>query len=146
MSRSIFSIIFAKSTAILAKELLSEISFKLKVNPYYVKIIGNTACVCDYLQSWELSNLSFYDTDSFSLILEYINQKGPISSINSMFYHCDFERKKLCCYNQDGLLVDEIIFERFNNGYGNDWTGIIVEFNNDLIITAQSNGKVLKLS
>lgn len=120
--------------------------FKLKINPYYVKIIGNTACVCGYLQSWDLSNLSFYDTDSFSLILEYINQKGPISSINSMFYHCDFERKKLCCYNQDGLLVDEIIFERFNNGYGNDWTGIIVEFNNDLIITAQSNGKVLKLS
>ena len=121
-------------------------NFKIKLNPYYVKVINKTACICGYSQSWDLSNLSFYDIESFNLLFEYINQKGPISMINSMFYHCDFERKKLCCYNQDGLLIDEIIFERFNNGYGNDYIGILVEFNNDLIITAQSNGKVLKLS
>ena len=78
--------------------------FNIKLKPYYIKIIGTIACVCGHSES----NLNFYDIDSFNLIFEYINQKGPISTINSFFYNFDFERKNFCCYNSDGILIDEI--------------------------------------
>ncbi len=114
-------------------------TINLNYVPYTIKISKTSICVCG-----SNCTLNFYDLNTRALKRQYTNVSGRINEIDSVFYFVTFSpTKKLCCYDTDGNSIEEIDIEQLSQYVSYVWDGLIINFNNSLIM-ANNKGNVLK--
>jgi hypothetical protein len=88
-------------------DLELEAVYDLGFCPVQIKISNNLACVVPSILD-ECESIYFFDLNSFDLKFKYDGHYGMIEVINSYFYEFCDENRKIYCYDQNGVLFDEI--------------------------------------
>jgi hypothetical protein len=114
--------------------------FKIDYQPFQIKITGKTAMVRP-IQINTINSIHFYEADTFKHKFKYDGHKGTISVVGSYFYEFNYLNKIMYCYNDNGILTDEIVIKidelkkcRFN--------GALVFFDNKLVIASDDPKKL----
>lgn len=132
-----------KRIKMFSKDLEFIKSLNVDYGPSLIKATDSLICV----QSFSSPNF-FYMYQLGDLVLhrtiDSTNLCFKISVINSLFYRCNFKRKTILCYNEDGNLDEEIILSNLDdNIISGQNDGMIVELNGKLYMTSNSKGKLV---
>jgi hypothetical protein len=110
---------------------------QIKASNYFLCSKNDSSRICYF---YDLNDLSFY---------QKIECNGSIlSEINSSIYlYDDSSEKKVCCFNDEGEIDEEIslngIDTNYNAGY---YDGSIIEFNGSLLMTFKSAKRIIRFS
>ena len=120
-------------------------SLKVDICPTQVKASNTLLC----LKSDPLNIEYFYDLEDLSFIRKIDNCTGTIlSEINSSLYlYNDFSEKKVCCFNSNGVIDDEIRLNQIDTSYTVSYSdGCLIEFNGSLLMTLKSAKRLIRFS
>lgn len=112
------------------------------IAPEDIKIANNLA----FIKSYETSNLYICDICDFKIKYKYKRSNGPLIYIENNFYQFQILLKKISCFNKLGLLIDSIDFnlDELNQISSNDFIRLAY-YNNQVIITSTSNGRLIAI-
>lgn len=110
--------------------------FQVDIHPWQIQIINNIACISS-------NSISFYDLQTFNLLIKYDGHGGNIFSFGSYFYEYSGKNKTFYIYDQYGKLLDEILTDGFNNLIQNDWYHGMTFFNGNLVISTLETKKLI---
>ena len=106
----------------------------------------------DY-DSWKIkasndfnSIVYFYDLNDFSLIRSYKHGYGRISQINSCFYEFNDETKIVYCFDENGILKEEIILTGIDYLLTDFLDGTFIRMDECILMTSYSENKIIKFS
>jgi hypothetical protein len=113
-----------------------EAVYPLEFCPVQIKISNNIACIVPSILD-ECESIYFFDIDSFNLKFKYEGHYGMIELVNSYFYEFCDENRKIYCYDQNGVLFDEIQTYFEQNHY--DCFNAIAYFDEKLVLYSEPN-------
>lgn len=110
--------------------------------PRYIQVANNTALISSYSPAF----VAAYDIESFQLEYEYRGHNGSLSILNSFFYEYGYDNSgKFFCYNENGVLIEEIQTTSFDGQIGHSYDGSLQIFNKTLICSSYRSGKLFKM-
>ena len=92
-----------KRVQIYSKDLVLVKSIELDYKPWKIEASNSIICVNTFC-----ATVHFYNLNDFSFIRSYEHGDGRISKINSCFYELINETKSVYCYDENGILKEEI--------------------------------------
>lgn len=122
----------------LTNNLTFSSSFSLNYLPWQIKIGSSLACIRDLLYS----NIYFHDVNTFQLKHNYNGHNGFISRINTYFYEYYYQSRTLYCYDEDGMLHEEIQMNTLNDTQFHSWSSIAL-IDNQFVWTSQPSKKLI---
>jgi hypothetical protein len=117
-------------------------SVKLDYEPWKIKATNSIVCV----KGWLSTEIYFYNSVDFSVIQKYNHEIGRISQINSFFYEFNYLTNKVYCYDQNGILYEEISLNRTDLVLSNIYDGAFIGINDYLLMISNSLKKIIKFS
>ena len=109
----------------------------LNFNPTTLQVTKKIICI---------NGACFYDMNTKTLKKQIFVNYNAVSLLNSLFYVCDHSSNKISCYDEEGVLVDEIDIDRIKESLKWHWDGMIRLFNGHIIMTSYTKNEFLQLS
>ena len=114
-------------------------TLKLDYYPTTIKVSNNTIGICGNTGTY------FYDIETKMPKFQHSGVVGRMNEIDSHFYVFSYSPKKMfCVYDVNGCLTDEISCEKISSSIASSDDGHILVMDDDLMITSQSTGQILK--
>jgi hypothetical protein len=130
--------------------------------PWFIKVTESRICVQAYTQADCLSTkqilesfdgkyfnnvhtdnnlLYFYDTRTFTLLNTYNHGVGRISQIGLKFYELDDDKKIIYCYDEKGILKNELVINKHLHNWKNNvaFYGCLAMADRYLCVTGEKN-------
>lgn len=113
-------------------------SIQLEYLPWQIKIANNLACIRDLFEQ----EIYFHDIHTFEIKFNYSGHNGFISLIGTFFYEYYYQTNTIYCYDEDGMLYDEIKFDKLNDLHFYSWSSMLL-YNEKFIMTAEPSKKLI---
>ena len=123
-----------------SSDLELEQTFLIGYQPFQIKIIEKTSMVrpTQFIQN---NSIYFHHTETFEFIRKYDGHKGTLNVVGLNFYEFYFTDKKLFCYDNNGVLLEELEIE-INELTKSRFNGALVFYDKNLIIGSDQPSKL----
>ena len=118
-------------------------STKLDYKPWKIKASNSIICV---MSSASSRGIYFYNLKDFSFIRSYEHGKGRISQIDSSFCEFNHETKIFYCFDENGILKEEITLTGTDNLLTNISDGTFIRMDECILLISNSQKKIIKFS
>lgn len=125
----------------LTDELIFVKLYPLSFSPRFIQINNDIALLASYYPS----QIYCFSIEDFQVRHVYSGHNGHLSVINSYFYEYYHSTKKFYCYDQNGILIDEIQTDAFQGTLRDCYDGCLQVFNRSLICSAFGAKKILQI-
>ena len=128
---------------IYSKDLEFIKSIQLEYKPWKVKASNSIICV----EKNTGHGVYFYSLTNCELIKSYESQiTGRISQFNLFFYVFNHQANEFFCYDENGILKEELTLTGVDGIFTNVWDGAFIENNGKLLIQSYTTKKIIKFS
>jgi hypothetical protein len=119
-------------------DLLSMKILKVDFNPNDIKTSNSMICVTSGCGIYFYELLTLIPRGNFN------HSSTRISEINSCFYEINPLTRVIFCYDEFGILKDEISLENLDIYITNIWDNQFIEFNGTLVLISKKKKKIIK--
>ena len=118
------------------------ISIKLDYHPLKIKAPNSIICVKAVVSQ----GIKFYNLNEFVFIRSYKHEIGRISQINSCVYEFSNETETVYCYDENGILKEEITLTDTDDILTDLNDGSLIRMDESIIMTSYSKKKIITFS
>lgn len=123
----------------LTSNLVYKKSYKLDYSPRQIKITNNIACI----RPLDQCCMYFYELHTFEVKFRYDGHNGSINELNSYFYEYYDKTKMFYCYDENGVLIDEIKTNGFSNKIDIYDLTCLTYINGEILISSKDSKRML---
>ena len=130
-----------KSIEMFSADLFLVKNLKIDYNPYDIKASNSMICV---VSDNKCPGIHFYALNDLSPRGKFNHNNTRISVINSCFYEINPLTKAVFCYDEFGILKEEIRLENIDSFVTNVWNNSFLELNGNMIMISNRNKKIIR--